>query len=143
VETRREPLANERGTALKKWLGLRYDRPAVPEALLPLANAIAAAVKSTRTPELADGTHDVLFQVEAGTPPRYRLLAVLRDEGMALDAEEWLAKAALEIDPDVGLMGEVPYAATKDHVSVRAVENSYSADLSDITWRKKVPRGAE
>jgi hypothetical protein len=42
-KTRHDPIDEGRSIALKTWLGLRYDRPAVPEEFVELARAIAGA----------------------------------------------------------------------------------------------------
>lgn len=136
------PLAEGRATALKTWLGLRFDRPAVPTELVPLARAIAAAVKATRSPELASACHDVLFQVGLGDPPQYELTAVVVDDAPVEPVEDWLAAAAMQIGVDLGIMASPPAALSKSQLSVELLENSYSADLSDITWKKMEPTGA-
>lgn len=131
-----------RTTALKTWLGLRYDRPAVPEVLVDLAKAIAKAVKGTRTPELSAVTHDVLFAASEERPATFQLLAVINDPTHRDAVRTWLAEAALEVDPALGALASPPEALTKDQVTLGDLENSYSADLSDISWSKNEPKGA-
>lgn len=135
-------LAMGRASALKTWLGLRFDRPAVPTELVPLARAIAAAVKAKRSPHLASACHDVLFQVRPGDPPEYELTAVVVDDAPVEAVEEWLAAAAIEVDLDIGILASAPAALAKSQMSLELLENSYSADLSDITWKKADPIGA-
>lgn len=138
----RPALEGGRATAFKTWLGRRYDRPAVPTELVPLAHEIAKQVKATRTPELADACHDVLFAVRDGDPPRYELTAVTVSSSDAAAIEHWLVQAALLIDPSLGVMDSPPVALTKAELSLDVLENSYSANLSDITWKKWDPKGA-
>jgi len=131
-----------RAVALKTWLGLRYDRPAVPEILVELARAIAEAIKRHKTVALAENTHDVLFSATEERPARFQLIAVITDIKHATTVTEWLAKAALEVDPSLGALDSPPEALTKNDLSLEDIENTFSADLSNISWSKPVPRGA-
>lgn len=132
----------ERTIALKTWLGRRYDRPAVPPVLVDLARAIARAVKNSRTPELSEVTHDVLFAATEERPARFQLLAVITDESHAAKVREWLASAALDVDPSLGSLSASVEAITKSDLTLTDIENTFSADLSDITWGKGTRRGA-
>jgi hypothetical protein len=142
VSAREEPLEEGRSRAFTTWLGLRYDRPAVPEEFVGLARGIAKAVKETRTAKLANMTHDVLMQFLRGSPPRFVLFAVVTDDASALDIERWMAEAALAVDADLGLLAAPPEVTPKSRLSLTVEEQSYSADLSAITWTKNGPRGA-
>lgn len=142
VGARREPLPSSRVKALKTWLGLRYDRPAVPQKVLALAREIAAAAKRTRTAMLTDTCHDVLMQFSPGRPPRFALVAVVVDGANEDAVAEWMAQLALEVPAHLGVMSTAPSIVTKASLSLSVVEDSYSADLSDITWRRPGPQGA-
>ena len=140
---RREKLTDSRALAFKTWLGLRYDRPAVPSDLVELAKAIAQAVKSARSADVADQTHDVLMQFDASrTPPWYFLAAVITTDADADAVRAWLARAALSVPAELGVMGADPAAVPKTAISLDFIEQSYSADLSGITWRKSGQVGA-
>lgn len=128
------PLTDRELTRLKTWLGKRYDRPAVPKELAGLAKHIAAAVKMHKSDSIVPGVRDVLWQAEMGAPPRFSLYAVL-DEGTGREsARRWLAAIALEVPSEVGVADVIEAAPGKD-ISWDLVETSYSADVSDITWR--------
>lgn len=135
-------VAAERAVAFKTWLGLRYDRPAVPEVLVELARAIAAAIRETRTTDLSAVTHDVLFAAREAKPTEFELIGVVTDAEHAEAVQMWLASAALKVDPTLGTLAGEPLALTKDTLTMSDVENTFSADLSDITWGKVEPRGA-
>jgi hypothetical protein len=56
--------------ALKTWLGLRYDRPAVPDGgLVPLARRIAKEIRDARPREMQDKIHDVLIEFDDSVAP--------------------------------------------------------------------------
>lgn len=135
-------LEEGRAVAFKTWLGRRYDRPAVPTAFVRLAQDIAKQVKAARTPERANACHDVLFQIREGDPLLFELTAIAADLAHAAELELWLTEAALLIDPSLGVMDSPPLAVTKSELSLNVLENSYSADLSEITWKKEDPKGA-
>jgi hypothetical protein len=131
-----------RALALKTWLGKRYDRPAVPASLVPLADAIARAAKNKTGLEVAGQIHDVLMQFDETTePPGYILFAVVEDAADFEAVRSWLGTIALTVSSDEGQM--VGYdVGTKDKVSLRLLEESYSASTSSITWGTQEPTGA-
>lgn len=138
-----EVIQDERATALKTWLGRRYDRPAVPEVLVDVAQAISKAVKACRTAELADQTHDILFTATETRPSTFDLIAVVTKAADRSAIEAWLAEAALKVDPALGTLGSAPEALMRNEVTLDVIENSWSADLSEISWaRRPEPRGA-
>jgi hypothetical protein len=106
-----------RRQAFTTWLGLRYDRPAVPDHLVPLARRISTEVARNAHRTITARVRDVLMQFdEDGDPVRYSLFAVLNgpdDEG---DVRAWLARIAFS-----------------------TIESSYSADVSLVTWRRDRP----
>lgn len=74
----RRQIADARRTHLTTWLGLRYDRPAVPESLFDLAKRIGELARDRPKPELVNQVRDVLVTYDEGpSPPRYSLYAVL------------------------------------------------------------------
>jgi hypothetical protein len=135
-----EPDAS-RARAFKTWLGRRYDRPAVQDEELELAHAIAKALREHRTQPIADETHDVLMQIGADSPS-YSLFAVVTPACDRRGALEWLTRAALAVDPELGVMAQEPLVLTKAQLSLELLEQSYSADLSDVSWGGSPPRGA-
>lgn len=139
--SRREPMiSDDRATALKTWLGLRYDRPAVPPEWVSLAKNIAESLKRGRA-AITDHIHDVLIQFSDDTPPYFDLFAVITD-GTDEDAvREWMAGGVLAIPNDLGIPRNLD-AGTRAQASLELMETSYSADLSQITWRGDGPTGA-
>lgn len=136
------PLAPGRTVALKTWLGLRYDRPAVPDSLVKLVQAIASRA-SNRPGRLAgEMIHDVLIQFDTtGTPPNYRLFAVIADAADREAVRSWLGSIGAAVSADLGVMAGYDLG-TKAETSLELVENSFAADLSRLTWRGENPTGA-
>ena len=134
------PLASDRALAFKKWLGVRYDRPAVPPDRVELARQIAEAVRSLRQ-QAIPVVRDVLMQFGPGNPLEYALVAVILDPADKPLVREWLADVALRVPQNLGTGSRLEAVTTKE-ASLDLVENSYSADVSQITWRKTGPQGA-
>jgi len=133
--------ARQRG--LKTWLGRRYDRPAVPESLVPLAKRIASEVDRNR--QSGFRLRDVLMQFDQRADPiRFSLFAVLEHPEDRDAAREWLADIAIAIPDTLGIADELD-ARAADGISLHLVETSYAADVAQLTWRPNnpEPQGAE
>lgn len=132
--TRNYQLGESRVLALKTWLGNRYDRPAVPDELVPLAKAIASSVKSSSRAELGQNVRDVYMKFEGSADDvRFYLYAVLVEDKNRIEIREWLAECVLDISSDLGLLSGVE-ALPASEISLETVETLYCADLSQLTW---------
>jgi hypothetical protein len=141
-DAREPPLAGGRAVALRTWLGLRFDRPAVPDHLVPLARDIAKRVRRPGGREIAAGVHDVLMQFdESGASLRAVLFAVVTDDADRETVRRWLADVAKAVPATLGVVVEID-VGTKAETSLELVETSYTADASQITWRGPDPEGA-
>jgi hypothetical protein len=125
--------------AFTTWLGLRYDRPAVPDHLVPLARRISTEVARDTNRDITARVRDVLMQFDdAGEGVRYSLFAVLDDPADEGDVRAWLARIAQAVPTDLGVADRIE-AASADGIAFSTVEASYSADVSQITWRRGRP----
>lgn len=132
-----------RARAFKTWLGRRYDRPAVPEHLVPIAKEVAARCGTKGGRSTAEGVHDVLMQFDdTSKAPRVALFAVIHDDTDPDVVRTWLADASTRVRKDLGVVAAID-AGTRAETSLELLETSYSADLSQLTWRDKDPTGAE
>jgi hypothetical protein len=138
----RDATGESRTLALKLWLGKRYDRPAVPDALIPLAQRLAEEVKRKRHRGQAMVVRDVLFRADTDyTPPRIRLYALVEKPEDREPTRVWLAEIAMSIPTNLGVVDEFE-SGTSDDFAISVLENSYSADVSDVTWGQGFPVGA-
>jgi hypothetical protein len=141
-DAREPPLADGRVVAFKTWLGLRFDRPAVPDHLVPLAREIAKRLRRPGGREVAAGVHDVLMQFDdSGTSVRAVLFAVVTEDADRETVLRWLADVAKAVPAALGVVVEVD-AGTKAETSLELIETSHTADASQITWRGADPDGA-
>lgn len=124
-----------RRIAFKTWLGLRYDRPAVPERFVSLAKSISELVSKKRNHIIGRTLRDVLMQFdESAVPTQFSLFAILVDSKDEKVVREWLSEVSLAVSKDLGIANTIE-AATTERVSLKLIETSYSANVSQLTWR--------
>jgi hypothetical protein len=134
-----------RSRAFAIWLGLRYDRPALPPELVEFAKAIAKHAGHRAGRVAAARIRDVLMQFDdTAEPIRCSLFAVMADTADEETVREWLAGIASRIPVELGIVDEIE-AATADRISLQLIEQSYAADMKMLTWRPHDPEptGAE
>ena len=144
VADRREEelLDPARVQALKAWLGLRYDRPAVPTELVPLAKQIAKEIGRSRHKLVSAKVIDVMMQFDTSLdPPRYSLFGIVAFDEDVDEVRAWLAQVSAGVPQELGLADQIE-AATPDNTSVTLLWTSYSADVSQITWSGPEQAGA-
>jgi hypothetical protein len=111
----------------------------VPNHLVPLAKQIAKEVCKPSNREIARGIREVFMQFDDTTDvPLYSLYAiVLRPEEIEA-VRDWLADIARAIPTALGV-ADVIEAATADGTSFGIFEDSYAADVKQMTWRGGQP----
>ena len=135
----RREIDSQRRTHLTTWLGRRYDRPAVPESLVNLAKKIGEVAMQQRSSPVVNNIRDVLVTYDDGfSPPRYSLYAVLDRDADENAARVWLGEVATQVPINLGVADEIE-AASAAGISLQLIEESYSADLSELTWRRGKP----
>lgn len=130
LESRQAPIGAKRRRYLKTWLGLRYDRPAVPTEFAPLAKAVAEAVRRLRDRDIDRLVRCVLMDLRNQDGPIANLYAVIYDVANREIVEEWLERVAARVNAGRVLDRQ---ALTEGQISLQALENTYPADLSQIT----------
>ena len=136
---REAALDEARSRAFKTWLGLRYDRPAVPEHLVDLAREIARRCSGGRGRTVGKHVHDVLMQFDESTQPaQVALFGVVADDADAEAVRVWLADVATRINSDLGVVTVID-VGTRAQTSLELVETSYAADVSQLTWSRNRP----
>lgn len=136
--TRRDVELSRR-QAFTIWLGLRYDRPAVPDHLVPLARRISTEVARDTHRDITARVRDVLMQFDdASDTVRYSLFAVLDDPTDEDEVRTWLARTAQAVPVELGVADQIE-AASSDGIAFSTIESSYAADVSLVTWRRGQP----
>jgi hypothetical protein len=135
----RRNVDESRRLAFTTWLGLRYDRPAVPDELVDLARRIAQEVTRTARRPIGLVVRDVLMDLDRTTSPhQYSLYAVIEDTEDEERVRTWLAAIALAVPAELGVAVQL-LAATPAGISIEILERSYAADVSRLTWRPNSP----
>lgn len=130
---------------LKTWMGLRYDRPAVPQRHMNLAKALAGALSVKKNRTRAERYRDVLAQYwdEDGVT-KYTLVAVLpggpydATSDDVVDARTWLADSVRDVPADLGVAVSLE-AYGDDEISLQYLEGSYSVNVGKLSWPTKMP----
>lgn len=134
----RRETSESRRQAFTTWLGLRYNRPAVPDDLVPLARRISQEVAHGEHRAIGVQVRDVLMQFGEGRPPRYSLFAMLDDPADEADVRAWLARVARAVPVDLGVADQIE-AASAGGIAFSTIELSYSADVTQVTWPRSRP----
>lgn len=130
---------------LKTWMGLRYDRPAVPQRYMKLAKSLADALSTKRDRSKAARYRDVLAQYRDGNGvTEFSLVAVIPGGSYAPTSDEviaartWLADAVRDLPADLGVAASIDAYGDSD-LTLEYLENSYSVDLSKLSWPPNHP----
>jgi hypothetical protein len=120
AQYRENVLSDERRRELKTWLGLRYDRPAVPVPFDRLAREqLHPTIMRAMPTALQAKVRDVLVYYES--PTEIRLFAVLRDAADRETCLDWLDRA-----------GQLLSEKYKIGVLERQAEDSYGTPLAVV-----------
>ena len=142
ASSREGVLDEQRRRFLKTWLGFRYDRPAVPEHLLPLALEVADRCSKRSGRQVSDKVHDILMQFDDSQEPvRVVLFGVVNASEDIEEVRVWLAEVGHRIDEERGVLSDV-MVATRSDTPLQVVEESYSADVSQLTWSRRKPESS-
>ena len=123
---------------LKTWLGLRYDRPAIPQAYVAVTEILVKKIKAKRSRKTAARVRDVLASFNTGDDGQveFELIAILpspSSEEVLRDVQDWISGIALEVPPEVGIGTRVE-ARPDEEVSLAFIEKSFVLDASSLTW---------
>lgn len=140
------PEHTEPARRLKTWLGLRYNRPAIPQEYVALAENLAKRLRKKSHKQAEERVRDILatFATDAGGTVEFTLVAVVPGDAAAADPDlldgtrDWLAKIALATPDTLGLSTDV-LALTDEQVSLAFLETSYALDTSLVSWPNTGP----
>jgi hypothetical protein len=131
---------------LKTWLGLRYDRPAVPEPFVDLARDIAARLRKKKNRPAEQRIRDILatFEFAQDGKIEYRLVAVVpyseadADPRLVQVTRDWLSAVVLSV-PDALGMPQAVDAYRDDQVSLAFLEHAFALDVTSVSWPVVAP----
>jgi len=131
---------------LKTWLGLRYDRPAVPEPYLKLAKDLAERLRKRKHRPAEERLRDILVEFAVGEDgaTEFKIVAVAphreaeEDPSILLNIRTWLSEVVLAVPEELGVPSAVE-AVRDDQVSLAYLEHAYSLDVSSVSWPDAEP----
>lgn len=126
---------------LKTWLGLRYNRPAVPQQYVPLAADLAQRLTKKGHAQAESRVRDVFatFTTAEDGTSEFVLTAVLlheraaEDDALLTTTRDWLAGVALAVPKRLGMNVDI-VAVTDEQVSLAFLETSYALDVTTVSW---------
>jgi hypothetical protein len=131
---REEDLPVERRAQIKAWLGLRYDRPAVPERFEKLARLLKERCIAEIPAHLTGVLRDVLVSFES--PTEVRLFFILHDnatEAGRNNVLDWADDTAGELLDDHGIIVLDRQAETSKGTSLWVIQNYHGLDCTDLS----------
>lgn len=132
-EQREDDLPVERRAEIKAWLGLRYDRSAVPERFEELARMLKEKYIAGVPTHLATVLRDVWVYFESET--QVRLFFIMRDAEEARRDEvlDWADDIAGQLLDDQGVVVVDRQAETSKGTSLWVLQNYYGLDSTDLS----------
>ncbi len=131
---------------LKTWLGLRYDRPAIPQEFMDLADDIAKRLRKPGNQPSEERVRDVLatFRRSSDGVAEFELVAVVphaeadADPGLLAATRDWSSTVVLAVPDRLGMPLDIE-ARRDDQVSLALLERSFSLDVSQVSWPETKP----
>lgn len=134
ADKREDALDETRRREIKTWLGLRYDRPAVPDPCVPTAELLFQILGGIE--QFAGKVRDVLVYYDDEDPRRVDIFVVLRDKANKEEILDWLTDKAGELlDRDVVVGGRhaedssgTPFSIIETYYGLYSDELSLTVD---------------
>lgn len=134
------------GRRLQTWLGLRYDRPAVPQRYVPLASDLATRLRKRGHKSAEEPVRDVMatFSDDDQGNTAYSVYAVVphavadADPDLVDRTRQWLASVVLSVPTTLGHARQIQ-AVRDDAVSLAFLETSYALDVNLVSWPNSSP----
>lgn len=131
---------------LKTWLGWRYDRPAIPQEFVDLADDVAKRLRKPGNKPSEERVRDILATFRRGNDgvAEYSLVAVVphaeatADPALLDATRDWLSGVVLTVPARLGLPVDIE-ARTDEKISLAFVERSFSLDVSQVSWPETSP----
>ena len=138
LKNRRLPgLSVERRRELKTWLGLRYDRPAIPEQFARIATLLHETIFSTLPAKLVGKIRDVLVYYESDS--EVRLFAILQSGADVDAALDWLDALSQELITRHDIAVVERNAEYSNRTPLSVIETYYGLDAAELSSSAENP----
>jgi hypothetical protein len=130
---REDDVEEDRRVQIKTWLGLRYDRPAIPKPFVPSAELLYARIIAELPDRFRNVVRDswVYFEEDASI----RLFLILGDDHQDRVQEvlDWLDDDVIPALIDQGVIVRERQAATSRGTSLWILQTYYGLDKTDLS----------
>lgn len=130
---REDDLPPERRAEIKAWLGLRYDRPAIPERFVELARLLKAQFIESIPTHFTGVIRDVWVYFEAENEVRLFFILVEDAEARRDAVLDWVDDTAGQLLDDHGVVILDRHAETSKGTSLWVLQNYFGLDATDLS----------
>ena len=129
---REDDLDEERRVQIKTWLGLRYDRPAVPTPFVPLGLRLKAAFIDDLPAHFIGVVRDVWVYFENEREVRIFVILVDVHKDRADDVRDWVADVAATLS-DENIIVREQHVEGPDRTPLSVLQTYYGLGLAELS----------
>jgi hypothetical protein len=130
-DRRENPLSDERRRELKTWLGLRYDRPAVPRPFEHLPAVLQPELMEAVPDALKGRVRDILVYYRS--PTEIDLFCILRDANDRDAALDWIDSVAYKLADENHIVVTDRQAEDAGRTPLSVIETYYGLDSTELS----------
>jgi hypothetical protein len=129
---RENDLDEERRVQIKTWLGLRYDRPAIPTPFVSLGERLKKAYLDDLPIEFIGIVRDVWVYFENEHEVRIFVILVDVQKGRADDVRDWVADVAATLSDENIAVREL-HVEGPDRTPLSVLQTYYGLGLAELS----------
>jgi hypothetical protein len=129
---REDDLDEERRVQIKTWLGLRYDRPAVPTPFVPLGFRLKTAFIDDLPERFIGVVRDVWVYFETAREVRIFVILVDVHENRADDIRDWVADVAATLS-DESIIVREQHVEGPNRTPLSVLQTYYGLGLAELS----------
>jgi|SRR5271165_6229117 len=137
---REDALDEDRRIQIKTWLGMRYDRPAIPERFVPLGTRLKEAFIDGLPDDLIGVVRDVWVYFEDDNSARLFVILVDLEKGRAPDVRDWIDDVIGSLNDERVVVKERQVEGP-DRTPLSILQTYYGLGLAELS--NDEPRGEE
>jgi hypothetical protein len=130
---REEDLSAERRVEIKFWLGLRYDRPAIPERFVPLGIQLKAKFLEAQPDGFIGVIRDVWVYFATETEVRLFFIIAEAADVRRYEILDWVDDVAAEMLDTNGVAVLERHVETSFGTPLWVLQNYYGLDVTDLS----------
>jgi hypothetical protein len=132
-DRRDDELSTERRVQIKTWLGLRYDRAAIPVRFESLGQLLKKLFVLERPVRFEEVIRDVLVYFETEREVRLIVIVSDRHEGRIYEVTDWIDDVASGLFDSSDVVTLERTAATSRGISLWMIQNYFGLDSTGLS----------